>query len=99
MARIAPTGSRSVELKKAWSPFAADPGFFWSAGDKTKLAVKTRLRFTLHRQSGCGGSLLAVRCAGQAASTNTSAHLNALQWIVQYLRIKNGTAMAKPTHR
>jgi glycogen phosphorylase len=74
--------------------FAGDSGFLerWGA---TKLAVKTDLAHYIHRCNGLlvdPASLFDVQV--KRIHEYKRQHLNALQVIAQYLRIKNGTADA-----
>jgi len=89
---IGTTWIRDLAELKRLEPFAADPGFLERWG-QTKLAVKTRLSNYIHRQSGLlvdPSSLFDVQV--KRIHEYKRQHLNALQVIVQYLRIKNGTA-------
>jgi len=99
---IGTTGSADLSELKKLEPSLLIPGFLERWG-QTKLALKRGFSNRLHSppERPCCGSLLAVRCAGQAHPTKYKAPApQCLQGdSFKYLRIKNGTAMAKPPHR
>ena len=82
----------NLDQLKQLEQFAGDSAFLerWGA---TKLAVKTQLSHYIHRHSGVlvdPASLFDVQV--KRIHEYKRQHLNALQVIAHYLRIKNGTA-------
>ena len=83
---------KDLDQLKQLEPFAGDSAFLerWGA---TKRAVKTDLSNYIHRHSGVHvdpSSLFDVQV--KRIHEYKRQHLNALQVIAQYVRIKNGTA-------